>query len=231
MIFLIVIAVFVLGFGASQYAAARFATAMQNGRRQTAPENRTGAQIAAEFLLAQGAEEVKLVPQEGVISDYYDPARRCLYLRRETLEGKDLASWGLCLHEAAHALQTGEGKEALQWRHTCISLCRYLPTALFILAIAALVLLKMRFRFLMMGFAGACGGALLLNLGTLAIEHNASQRARHWLGERLQRYPEALEKLDIILAAVATRELGDLLSSPRYFFLSALPGTSKKRPS
>ncbi|MDB6073510.1 MAG: putative peptidase rane zinc metallopeptidase [Verrucomicrobiaceae bacterium] len=230
MIFLIVIAVLVLGFGASQYAAGRFATAMQHGRKQASPENRTGAQMVSEFLLSEGVEDVKLVPHEGVVSDYFDPSRRCLYLRRETLEGKNLAAWALALHEAAHALQTGEAKEALKWRRTCISMCRYLPTALFILAVFALVIFKMPFRTLMIGFGGACAGALLLNLGTLAVEHNANQRLRHWLNDRLGNHPDALEKLDVILNAVAIRELGDLLSSPRYFFLSALPGSSKKRP-
>ena len=231
MVFILVIAVFVLGFGASQWAAAKYQVAMQQGAREAAPEDRTAAQMVNEFLLAQGVEDVKLVPHNGVVSDYFDPSRRCLYLRRETLEGRNLAAWAVALHEAAHATQTGEDKEALKWRHTCISLCRYLPTALFILMIVALVLLKMRFRFLLLGFAGACGGSLLLNMGTLAIEHNANQRVRMWLEERLKRWPSALDKLDAILSAVATRELGDLVSSPRYFFLSALPGTGKKRPS
>lgn len=230
MVFLIVIVVFVLGFGASQYAAGKFASAMRDGQRHPSPENRTGAQMASEFLLSQGVEDVKVVPHEGVLSDYFDPARRCLYLRRDTLEGKNLAAWALAMHEAAHALQTGEEKEALKWRRSCISMCRYLPTALFILMLFAMVALKMKLRFLMIGFVGACGATLLMNIGTLAIEHNANQRLRHWLNQRLQRYPDALEKLDAILGAVATRELGDLLSSPRYFFLSALPGSSKKRP-
>ena len=231
MVFIIVIAVFLLGFGASQWAAAKYLDAMRKGSREAAPEDRTAAQMVNEFLLSQGVEDVKLVPHNGVVSDYFEPRRRCLYLRRETLEGKNLAAWAVALHEAAHATQTGEDKEALKWRHACIGLCRYLPTALFILMIVALVLLKMRFRFLLLGFAGVCGGSLLLNMGSLAIEHNANQRVRLWLEERLKRWPLVLARMDVILAAVATRELGDLVSSPRYFFLSALPGTSKKRPS
>ena len=147
------------------------------------------------------------------------------------MEGKDLASWAISLHEAAHALQTGEDKEALKWRHTCIGLCRYLPTVLFFICIGLLVLLKMKFRFVLIGFSVVCAGALLLNLGTLAIEYNANERLRRWLGERLGKHPAALEQLDAILSAAATRELGDLISSPRYFFLCALPGTGKKRPN
>ena len=231
MLFLIVLVVVLLSLGASQYAAGRFATAARQGRHQPSPENRTGEQMAGEFLLYHGVDDVKVVQHEGVVSDYFDPARRSLYLRQSTLDGKDLAAWAIALHEAAHALQTGEDKEALKWRQSCISLCRYLPTALFILTIVGIVLVKTRARTLLLGFSGACAGVLLLNLGTLAIEYNANQRVRRWLGDRLRRYPEALDKLDTILDAVATREVGDLLSSPRFFFLSALPGSSKKRPT
>jgi hypothetical protein len=40
-----------------------------------------------------------------------------------------------------------------------------------------------------------------------------------------------LEKLESIIGPVCTRELGDLVQSPRYFFFSALPGSGKSRPS
>ncbi len=231
-VILIITLIFAVGIGVSQYAHGKFQDAMRKGRRMVSPENLTGAAMADEFLRSQNVLDVKIVPHEGVVSDYFDPLRRCLYLRRDTREGKDLASWAVALHEAAHALQTGEDKEALKWRQTCISLCRYLPTALFILSFGAVFLLKLRFlKLLIMGLVAACGGALVLNVGTLAIEYNANERLRRWLGARLGKYPATLEKLEAILGTVATREVGDLLSSPRYFFLSALPGTTKKRPT
>jgi len=231
MFIVVIIAVIVLCLGVCNQAAARFSSAVRECKRIPSPENRTGGQMASEFLHSQGVEDVKVVLHEGVVSDYFDPKRRCLYLRRESLEGKDLAAWGIAMHEAAHALQTGEDKEALKWRRQCISMCRYLPTILFFVCIAVLVIMKMRFRFVMVGFSAACVGTLLMNMGTLAIEYNANERLRRWLNERLAKFPSAQEKLETMLAAVATRELGDLMSSPRYFFLSALPGSGKKRPT
>jgi Zn-dependent membrane protease YugP len=85
-------------------------------------------------------------------------------------------------------------------------------------------------RFGLIIFAGACVVALLLNIGTLAIEFNANKRVLRWLEDRLDHAPGAQDKLRQILSAVATREVGDLLKSPRYFFLTALPGTSRSRP-
>ena len=82
-----------------------------------------------------------------------------------------------------------------------------------------------------MMFAGVCAIVLLLNIGTLAVEFNANKRLLNWLDDRLERYPDAMDKLREILGSVAIREVGDILSSPRYFFLSALPGTSSARPT
>jgi len=230
-IILILTVVFVLGIGVSQYAHGKFQDSMRQGHRAVAPENLTGAQIAGEFLRGQGVLDVRILPHEGVISDYFDPLRRCLYLRRDTHDGKNLAAWSVALHEAAHALQNGEDKEALKWRHTCINLTRYLPTTMGIIAVVMMAALKLPFRLALMAFAALCAASMVLNIGSLAIEYNANQRLRRWLNERLERHPDALDKMEIILAAVATRELGDILRSPRYFFLTALPGTGGRRPS
>ena len=232
MVFVIVIVIIaLLCLGACQHSAAKYLAAVREGRRLPSPENRTGAQIALEFLHAEGVNDVKVVRHEGVVSDYFDPKRRCLYLRPDAMEGKNLAAWGIALHESAHALQVGEDMEALKWRRQCIAFCRYLPTALFFLGLVLLVLVKMKFRFVMIAFTGACAGTLLLNFGTLAIEFNANERLRCWLEQRLCKHPAALEKLESIVAATAMREVGDMMNSPRYFFLSALPGAGRARPT
>jgi hypothetical protein len=98
------------------------------------------------------------------------------------------------------------------------------------IALGIVFLMKRPARFGMVVFAAACVVALLLNIGTLAIEFNANKRVLRWLEDRLDHAPGAIDKLQQILSSVATREVGDLLNSPRYFFLSALPGTSRTRP-
>lgn len=226
----IFIIVLVLGFGVTRYALSRFEQHMALGRRAQAPEKKTGADIAAEFLAAHEAQDVVIVRHNAVVSDYFDPKRRRLFLRSETYDGYDLAAWAMALHEAAHALQQGEEKGALEWRQTCISLSRYLPVAAAGIALGIVFLMKRPARFGLVVFAAACVVALLLNIGTLAIEFNANKRVLRWLEDRLDHAPGAIDKLQQILGSVATREVGDLLNSPRYFFLSALPGTSRARP-
>jgi uncharacterized protein len=69
-----------------------------------------------------------------------------------------------------------------------------------------------------------------LNLGTLSVEFAANRRLRAFLERHLRQYPQAHERLNEVLFAMAVREVGDVLKSPRYFFLSALPGAGKSRP-
>ena len=69
-------------------------------------------------------------------------------------------------------------------------------------------------RVSLMMFAGVCAIVLLLNIGTLAVEFNANKRLLNWLEDRLERYPDDLDKLREILGSVAIREVGDILSIP-----------------
>jgi len=230
MVFILIV-VAIACYMAARYAASRYAYNVERGRRAPAPINKTGADIAAEFLAASEASDVQIVRHNSVVSDYFDPARRRLFLRAENYDGKDLAAWAIALHEAAHALQTGDDKAAFGWRRTCISLTRYVPMTAALGAFAMTVFLKRPARISLMMLAGVCVIVLLLNIGTLAVEFNANKRLINWLDERLERHPDTLDKLREILGSVAIREVGDLLSSPRYFFLSALPGTSGSRPT
>jgi hypothetical protein len=71
---------------------------------------------------------------------------------------------------------------------------------------------------------------LLLNLGSVPTELNANKRLRRFLENHLEKHGQAHDRLSELLFCMAIRETGDLLNSPRYFFLSALPGTAKSRP-
>jgi uncharacterized protein len=232
MAFLIILILLVIGV--SRYAAQRYEQSLFEGRNMAAPGGLTGAQIAAEFLKANGAGDVEIVAHEAMVSDYFDPSRRRLFLRKSTREGKDLGAWAVALHEAAHALQCTSDEDsdidALKWRQSVIRMTRYLPMTAALISGGAMLMRRMTGRVALMLFFGVCALVLLLNLGTVAIEYNANKRLRLWLEERLASRPEALERLEPILAAVATREVGDMLRSASYFFFSALPGSGKLRP-
>ena len=224
------IIVLLLAFGASRHALQRYEAAIATGRRQQAPLPFTGGEIAQKFLASSGVTDVQVIEHNGVVTDYFDPARRRLFLRSDFKDGRHLAAWAVALHEAAHALQTGDALGELNWRRSCIKMTRYLPTLVVIILVSLLFLKALPVRIALMGAAGTAAIVLLLNIGTLAIERNANLRLRKFLDERLRQHPSAQDDLDTILSATSLREVGDLLRSPRYFFFSALPGAGQSRP-
>jgi uncharacterized protein len=226
----LIILLFALAFGASRYCLGRYETAIARGRRIKAPQTLTGEEIAIEFLKSEGIEDVQVAEHNGVVSDYYDPARKRLFLRREFKDGADLAAWAVALHEAAHATQTGETLDDLKWRRSCIKMTRYVPTLTGIISIALIFLKVLTPRYAILALAAMCVVVLLMNIGSLAVERNANLRLRRFLEAKLGSHSEAHEEIERLLSAVAMREVGDLIRSPRYFFFSALPGSSKVRP-
>jgi uncharacterized protein len=226
----ILLIVLLLAYGASRYALQRYEAAMAEGSRMRSPLSFTGGEIALEFLKDQGVTDVQLIEHEGLITDYFDPGRRRLFLRREFKDGQHLAAWAVALHEAGHALQTGESLTEFNWRRSCIKITRYLPTLAVIIAIGLKVVVRIPTLPLMIAVAATWALIMALNIGTLAIERNANLRLRRFIDDRLNAYPSAQEKIDQILKAVSIREVGDLIRSPRLFFFSALPGKRSTRP-
>jgi Zn-dependent membrane protease YugP len=214
----------------SQWAQGRYARMVLEGSKLTAPGGATGKEMAIEFLQEQGVTDVQVVEHQALVSNYFDPARRRLFLRKEHSQGVTLAAWIIAMHEAAHALQTGENLDALRWRQSCIRMSRYLPTLSLFAIGAAMFFIKMPFRTAFLLFAACLSLIMMMNLGTLAVEKHASKLLREWLEKRFDRQPVLLEKLLEMLSSVTTRELGDLSQSARYFFFSALPGSGKLRP-
>lgn len=229
--FLILGLVLIAGIGFARWASARHAAVMVKGSRASAPTAHTGAEIALKFLKSEGVDDVQVVEHNALVSDYFDPVRRRLFLRREIAQGLTLAAWATALHEAAHALQTGDALGEFKWRQSCIRMSRYLPTLIVIVATALAMFRVMVPRMAMFLVAGLFLVLLLLNAGSIPVELNANKRLRRFLDEHLRNHGQAHSRLDELLFGMAVREGGDLLSSPKYFFLSALPGAGKSRPT
>lgn len=230
MVFLLIVAALFIGLAVARWAQARHASMMLKGFRATAPTAHTGSEIALMFLKSEGVDDVQVVEHNAVVTDYFDPTRRRLFLRREVAEGTTLAAWAIALHEAAHALQTGEAFGELKWRQSCIRMCRYIPMAAVFAIVGLMIARILVAKNAIIVAACVITLLLLLNLGSVPLEFNANKRLRRFLDAHLKNYPQASGRLDELLFCMAIREVGDLLSSPRYFFLSALPGTGKMRP-
>lgn len=224
------ILVLALCFGVCQWATGRAALVKSQGLKERAPTAHTASEIARLYLAFEGAQDVEVVEYSGVVTDYFDPARRKLFLHPRIARSTSLGAWAVALHEAGHALQTQSALSDLKWRQTVIRLNRYGPFFA-LLAAGGLLFLRLPPRISVLAVAASCLIFLLLNLGTLAVEYNANARVRRFLEKHLYRHPEALDQLSDYLSRMAVREVGDILNSPRYFFLSALPGSGRVRPT
>ncbi|MBE2283444.1 MAG: zinc metallopeptidase [Prosthecobacter sp.] len=218
------------GMALARWAQGRHASMMAKGSRANAPTAHNGAEIALLFLQSEGVEDVQVVEHNALVTDYFDPVRRRLFLHSSIAQGTTLSAWAVALHEAGHALQTGDSLGELKWRQSCIRMSRYLPTVA-VLLITGLTLFRVLVpRMAILITAGVLLILLLLNLGSVPTELNANKRLRRFLEDHLQNHGQAHSRLNELLFCMAIREVGDLFSSPRYFFLSALPGTGKSRP-
>ncbi len=230
MMFILVIVVLCLSLAVARWAQGRHESMMLKGSRASAPTAHTGSEIALMFLKFEGADDVQVVEHNAVVTDYFDPTRRRLFLRRDVAQGTTLAAWAIALHEAAHALQTGDSLGELKWRQSCIRMSRYIPMAAVFVIVGLMIARILVPRIAILVVASVFTLLLLLNLGSVPLELNANKRLRRFLDEHLKNHPQASGRLDELLFCMAIREVGDLLRSPRYFFLSALPGTGKMRP-
>lgn len=220
----------ILTVAVARFAAGRHDSALKIGARKVAPGAQTAAEAAREFLDAHQCQDVQIREHTALISDYYDPSRRTLFLNRNTLNGTDLASWATTLHEAAHATQTGEASSALRWRISNIRMTRYFPTLIGFICILLVFLKRLPSSAGLRVAAILLFLVMLLNLLSLPIEFNASNRALAWLEKKFRNHPDTIDAATPLLRNVALRDTGAFLRSPLYCLFGLLPVGGKSRP-
>jgi Zn-dependent membrane protease YugP len=220
----------VIAIGISRFALQRYEQGVTLGAKQTAPGAQTAAEVARQFLDENDASDVKIVEHNAMVSDYFDQGRRVLFLNKSVMQGTDVASWSIALHEAAHATQKGEEGKALGWRMGNIRLARYAPALIGIVALVFVFLKRLQTRPALF----ACGIAffliVMLNAMSMAVEYNASQRVVAWLERKLRRNSDMLDLFRQILPRVAWRDTGALIRSPMYLLFGMLPVGGRLRP-
>lgn len=215
--------------GLARYAMQRYEEGMKLGARHVMPGGQTAGEVAREFLDENDGKDVKIVEHTAVISDYFDPKRRTLFLNRSTMNGTDAASWAVVLHEAAHAFQEGDARKALDWRLGNVRLARYAPTVIGAACLALAFLKRLPFRSALMVCGVIFALIMMMNVMSMPIEMNASQRVQAWIEEKLRKHPALVEVFTLLLGRVAWRDTGVLVRSPLYFLSGLLPVGGKLR--
>lgn len=228
--FAIGIVTLLLAIAAARIASQRFHSSKKYCSRVTVPGARTARDAMSKFLRDSGVSDVKIVEHTSYITNYFDTKRRTLYFSPEVLNSDSVYAWSIGLHEAAHALQTGESLKPLIWRQSNIQLSRYLPTALGIVCLLLTLLKRMPSRTGLMIFGIILALLMLANLMSSPIENNASKRAFNWLEKQFSSSDKLLDTFRIALMGAAWRDTATILKSPTYTLMGFLPLAAKPRP-
>lgn len=194
------------------------------------PDGQTAAAVAREFLDAGGASDVRIVEHAGLVTDYFDPARRTLFLHPDVMNNASGAAWSIALHEAAHAMQAETMRTALDMRRSNIKMTRYVPG---LTALAVVVLGFLRRPPFGIGWrllALVWFVVMLLNALSLPVEFNASRRALVFLEGKLRGNDKLLERFARLLNGIAWRDTAAFLRSPVYCLFGVLPVGGTLRP-
>ncbi|MBN1424885.1 zinc metallopeptidase [Candidatus Fermentibacteria bacterium] len=134
----------------------------------------SGAEVASTILRANGLATVEVEPQQGTLTDHYDPRVRRVRLSEPVYGGRSLAAVGVAAHEVGHALQHASGYMPLRFRHGLLGPAQLGSTLAWPLALIGLLMGSP--KLLDIGII-LFSGAVLFHVVTLPVELNASRRA------------------------------------------------------
>lgn len=142
----------------------------------------TAAEAARKILDGANLEKVNVQIISGRLTDNYNPIKNTVSLSKEISESDSIAALGIALHEVGHAIQYNKNYFPIKFRSFVVNFSNIVSTFLW-----PMVIIGLLFNFVWInGTVGAIflwsgvgffGLAVLLNLVTLPVEYNASNRA------------------------------------------------------
>jgi len=138
----------------------------------------SGAEAAAMVMIAAGISGVVVEPASSEPGDHYDLRHKVLYLSQRAYAGRSLASLGVAVHEAGHAIQHKVRYPGLVVRSVIVPLATLGSIGFWILVVSGFLIGMTRF---VMGGVLLFWFTLLLQLINLPVEFDAGRRGREIL--------------------------------------------------
>lgn len=185
------------------------------------PMDMTGEEFANMLIQKEGLHVcVKMC--RGKLTDNYNPTNKTLNISQGNFSSRSIASHSIVAHELGHALQHENGYKPLFVRQGIIKFSNIMSKLLMPLVILGVILEVCTLGIVNIGsfviyFAVVLYGvAVILNLVTLRVEYDASNRARKIMAEYGQDEGEkrAVRKL---LNCASLTYLASMLVSIAYF--------------
>lgn len=144
----------------------------------------TGSQVARLILDSAGLYDYKVVKISGKLSDNFNPSTKTVSLSEGVYDSTSVASLGIASHEVGHALQYANNYVPMKVRSVAIKTSNFASVLLWPVIIIGFLCDFAWFAdsnigsiFLIAGVA-FFGLAVLVDLVTLPVEFNASNRAK-----------------------------------------------------
>ncbi len=158
----------------------------------------TGRDAALMILRAARIRDIQIGAVGGTLTDYYDPTRRRLALSLANYRGTHLAALAISAHEAGHAIQQRLGSGLIDFRQGIARVAQLGAPLGYVLAGLGYVLGSVP---LLLAGAAALGAVAAVQLATLPIELDASQRAMQALLQLGIIFPAELPAVRSLLSA------------------------------
>ncbi|WP_369824974.1 zinc metallopeptidase [Sporosarcina sp. P13] len=135
----------------------------------------TGAQVARLMLDQNGLHDVKVVEQQGFLTDHYNPMTKIVALSTSNYHEASVAGTAVAAHEVGHAIQDKEAYAFLRFRHRLAPVASLTSNASWVFIMIGLIFSSMN-SLLGIGILLMAVG-VLFQVVTLPVEFNASSRA------------------------------------------------------
>lgn len=180
----------------SMFAQWKVQSTFREASQMRAQIGRSGADVA-KLLAAKERVQVTVEPNQGFLSDHFNPATDTLALSPEVYSGRSLASLGVAAHELGHAMQKKTGYWPLSFRSGLVPLANVGSSLSMFLFFGGLL---MSSKPLLLAGIALFSLAVLFTLITLPVEFDASNRAMAMLTSHgmitAQERPEVKRVLD-----------------------------------
>lgn len=183
-------------------------------KKEFSESNLTAKQVCEQILNAANIN-VQITEVQGTLSDYYDSRKKILALSKENINSTSISAIGVAAHEAGHALQDADNYAPMKIRHFVAIFSNIASNLLWPLIFIGLVfdfaLYYSTFAqvFIYSGIA-FFGLSVILNLVTLPVEFNASNRA------------VAILRQSTILTESETQHAKEVLNAAALTYIAAL---------
>ena len=187
------------------------------------PNGMTGADVARKMLADHGIYDVKVVPTNGMLTDYFNPQPKTVALSEGVYASRSVAAAAVAAHECGHAVQHAHGYAALRMRSALVPVVSFASNIVQWVLLAGVIFFNAFPALLWLGIL-LFATTTLFSFVTLPVEINASARAISWLTQTgitdSQTRPMAIDALKWAAYTYVVAALGSLATLLYYIGLA-----------